>query len=274
MFKYIRRQPMTKKYVYLLKTINDDMTAHKRFVYPASGIVTAPDWNTEPECGGGLHGLLNGHGNIGLLNWKSTKWLVLKAVNTKSNLVHIDDDKVKVHTAEVVYCGCQDEAIAKLCELSGDTFAMQYLSKGGDGASMKGGDHASMTGGYRASMKGGDYASMTGGDRASMKGGYGASMTGGDYASMTSGDYASMTGGDGASMIGGDRASMTGGDYASMTGGYGAMFRAGSQSVFITHYYKYDNYITVTAIVDGINIKPDTWYTFDTDKELWVEVEE
>src|SRR5213075_1264052 len=45
--------------------------AHSGFFWPLTpgAKVKAPDWNQEPKCGGGLHGLLNGEGDWDLLNW-------------------------------------------------------------------------------------------------------------------------------------------------------------------------------------------------------------
>ena len=50
---------------YILKTVKADGSAYGDFVWPleTGAIVVAPDWDSTPVCGGGLHGLLNGCGN-------------------------------------------------------------------------------------------------------------------------------------------------------------------------------------------------------------------
>ena len=51
---------------WLLKTVAADGSAHGGFVWPleVGAEVTAPDWSDAIECGGGLHGLLDGRGVI------------------------------------------------------------------------------------------------------------------------------------------------------------------------------------------------------------------
>ena len=64
---------------WLLKTVAADGAAHGGFVWPleVGAEVTAPDWSDAIECGGGLHGLLDGRGNGTLLSWSpGAVWLV------------------------------------------------------------------------------------------------------------------------------------------------------------------------------------------------------
>ena len=58
---------------YILKTVKADGSAYGGFVWPieVGAEVVAPDWDPTPDCGGGLHGLLNGVGNGGLLNLRN-----------------------------------------------------------------------------------------------------------------------------------------------------------------------------------------------------------
>jgi hypothetical protein len=63
----------------ILKTTNPDLTSRNGFQWPDSGYVECPDWDPAPQCGNGLHGLLWGEGDGGLLNWDSdAKWLVVE----------------------------------------------------------------------------------------------------------------------------------------------------------------------------------------------------
>jgi hypothetical protein len=89
--------------VLVLRTCAKDMTSHGGFKWPASGPVSAPDWNPERVCGGGLHGLLFGEGEGGQLDWsEDAKWLVVEVART--SVVDLDG-KVKFPRGEVVFCG-------------------------------------------------------------------------------------------------------------------------------------------------------------------------
>ena len=104
---------------YMLRTCNADMTSYGGFQWPTSGPVSAPDWKATPRCGHGLHGLLMGAGNASLMDWsEEAKWLVV-AVDA-SEVVAIDEQKVKVPKGDVIYCGTREGAIALLIEKGAD----------------------------------------------------------------------------------------------------------------------------------------------------------
>lgn len=70
-----------------------------RFHYPDVGrIVTAPDWNPKPVCGGGIHGLVEANGWWELL--QGTHWMLLEA--DAVDVVEIDWMKSKCRTAKVL----------------------------------------------------------------------------------------------------------------------------------------------------------------------------
>ena len=93
----------------VLRTCRQDMTSHDDFTWPNSGPVAAPDWRKDGECGHGLHGLLWGIGDGGLLNWaEDAIWL---AVKVKAAECQNLDGKVKYPAGEVVYCGKREEAV-------------------------------------------------------------------------------------------------------------------------------------------------------------------
>jgi len=115
MRKKAQKTETTPEMVRILKTVNSDMTAYNGFVWPASGFVECPDWSPLPICGNGLHGLLDGYGNSGLFSKDpEAKWLVLEV--EKSLVVSIDDEKVKVPSATVIYCGDREGALELLTE--------------------------------------------------------------------------------------------------------------------------------------------------------------
>ena len=157
------------KVAYMLKTVNEDMTAYHDFKWPKRGKVEAPDWDPEPICGGGLHGLLDGEGDGTLLNWSSkAKWLVVKI--DQDEAIEIAG-KVKVPRGSVVHCGNQ-------------VSATQYLQKRGltgaiVGAMVVRGDRGTATAGYSGTATAGDSGTATAGDGGTATAGYSGIATAG-----------------------------------------------------------------------------------------------
>src|SRR5574337_1960475 len=55
-------EPMSKSLI--LRTCRADSSSKNGFVWPEVGqIAKAPDWNSTPDCGNGLHGWLFGQGD-------------------------------------------------------------------------------------------------------------------------------------------------------------------------------------------------------------------
>ena len=78
------------------------------------------------------------------------------------------------------------------------------------------------------------------------------------------GDQSALTGGDQSALTGGDRSALTGGDQSVLRGGEGCKFKSGMWSVFAAEIWNNEKLADMkTAVVDGKNIKPDTWYQFD-----------
>jgi hypothetical protein len=168
------------------------LTAHGGFVWPESGLVASPDWNPEPICGYGLHGLLWGEGDGNLLNWDDTAaWLVV-AVDA-SSIVDLGG-KVKFPRGEVVCRGDRKAATDYI------------LAHGAAGKAVMG---CYLTGGNRSTLTGGDYSTLTGGNRLTLTGGDDSTLTGGDYSTLTGGYGSTLTGGDGSTLTGGNRSTLT-----------------------------------------------------------------
>jgi len=68
--------------LYMIRTVNTDGTSHGGFQWPleVGAEVIAPDWNPEPVCGGGLHGLLMGEGDAGLMSTSISATVLVCAV--------------------------------------------------------------------------------------------------------------------------------------------------------------------------------------------------
>jgi hypothetical protein len=205
-----------------LRTCNADGTSHNRFQWnlEIGGITESPDWNPEPECGGGLHGLLHGKGYGGYLNWNDDAlWMVCDALGP---IVDIDE-KIKTSKAKTLFIGnrkgATDFLIASGCN------PVEVV-----GAFIIGGDYSIVTGGNWSTVTGGDYSTVTGGVRSTVTGGAGSTVTGGVDSTVTGGDYSTVTGGVDSTVIGGVDSTVTGGDYSTVTGGAGSTVTGGVDS--------------------------------------------
>ena len=85
----------------LRKISKDGKNDFNDFVWPleVGAEVEAPDWNSKPECGGGLYCLPNASGDWGLL-WGEL-WAVLEF--DERDMVLIEDDKCKVKKCKIVF---------------------------------------------------------------------------------------------------------------------------------------------------------------------------
>ena len=85
----------------VLRKCNKDGYSRNNFYYGNIGDrVICPDWDPKPKCGNGLHGLLKGKGDWGLLEGED--WLLIDA---DDQLVEIDNKKCKFNTGIIVYRG-------------------------------------------------------------------------------------------------------------------------------------------------------------------------
>src|SRR5690242_10365715 len=168
----------------ILRSCKADMSSHGGFVWPKSGPVEAPDWNPEPVCGRGLHGLLWGEGNWGLLcSDFDAQWLVVEVDDAPENLVKIDDQKVKFHRGNVVYAGEMSLAVTKvLC--SGEAF-QRAIREAGDNSSSGHSSTAASSGDYSKAASSGDCS------KAASSGDYAKAASSGDYSTAASRGHSS-----------------------------------------------------------------------------------
>ena len=83
----------------LRKIHKDGMHYNFRWPLEVGAVVTAPDWNPEAECGGGLHIFPNAQGNYDLLD--GYYWAVVEF--DEAELVVIDSEKGKVPSCKIAY---------------------------------------------------------------------------------------------------------------------------------------------------------------------------
>ena len=177
---------MTKTYV--LRTCNADMTSRNGFVWPESGPVQCGDWEPTPECGNGLHGLLMGEGNGGLLSWASdSRWLVVE-VNA-SDIVGLGD-KVKFPSGDVVHCGDRKSAtdfiIAKGADSSKCVGAFVMAgdwgtASAGDYGTASTGDNGTASAGNWGNASAGAWGTAQAGNDGTASAGYGGTASAGDW---------------------------------------------------------------------------------------------
>jgi hypothetical protein len=96
--------------MYGLRKINKD-GKHYDFQWPlkVGSIAIAPDWNSKPKCGGGLHLLPNAQGSYGLLN--GDYWAVVEF--DESKMVMINNEKAKVPECKIVYLSETTDGLLK-----------------------------------------------------------------------------------------------------------------------------------------------------------------
>ncbi len=154
--------------VLLLRTTDAQGCSHGGFQWPREigAVVTAPDWSPDPECGRGLHGLLWGEGNVGLLSESSgALWWVVEA--DAASVVDLGD-KVKVPQATVRHIGTRDEAVAWLvAQAPGHATCYARVMAGDEGTAMAGhggtamaGDWGTATAGYEGTATAGDWGML------------------------------------------------------------------------------------------------------------------
>jgi hypothetical protein len=165
-----------------LRTCAPGGISHNGFLWPleVGAVVTAPDWDPAPKCGGGLHGLKDGNGNAGLMNWSlDAIWIVF------SSPFGVDlDGKWKVQTATIRAVGDRKSVT---------DFLIAAKRTGVHGGTSMSGYCGTSTSGYCGTSMSGYCGTSTSGDG-------GTSMSG-DGGTSTSGDRGTSMSGDGGSLI-------------------------------------------------------------------------
>ena len=155
---------------------------------------------------------------------------------------------------------------------------------GGDRSALTGGYKSALTGGYGSSLTGGDRSALTGDDRSALTGDNWSALTGGDWSALIGGYRSALRGGNWSALTGGDWSALTGGNWSALTGGEAAIMRGGKESTFKGDMWsvfaceirddKYKLTGMATAVVDGENIKPNTWYKCVDGEFVEVKVDE
>ena len=168
----------------MIKTISKDGTAYGGFKYPLrkGAIIKAPDWNSEPVCGGGLHGLIHETEDHYIEN--HGLWIILEY--KKGTEVFIDNNKIKVPEAKIIdwgEAGYIQELFAKLT-------VKQYQY---DFAIQTAGNVSTQTAGYRSTQ--------IAGYRSTQIAGNVSTQIAGDISTQIAGDISTQIAGDGSVSI-------------------------------------------------------------------------
>ena len=240
----IRKGTLKEKGMLFLKTVRSDMTAHGGFKWPPVGeVVEAPDWDPEPQCGGGLHGLPWGEGDGTLLDWsEGAVWVVFESVavdGTASDeeAVLIDNGlKAKCRRARVLYAGTKAGAIKYLLDHGAIGHAVVGASvAAGDGCSMAVGAYGQVAVGAEGTATAGRYGQAVAGEGGRVQvGDHGVAVVGdrgtakGDYNIVVAAGYRATAEGGGCSVVvAGDRGRAVAGYFGIVAAGHGGTAIAG-----------------------------------------------
>ena len=205
---------------FLLKTVKADGTARGGFQWPLDegAEVTAPDWDPTPVCGGGLHGLLNGAGNGGLINWSTDAVWIVAEIPDDETVVDLDGN-VKVRRCIVRHVGDKTSAPEFL--------AAHGHTEGVVSGTATAGDYGSATAGYRGTATAGVSGAATAGNDGTATAGVSGTATAGVSGTATAGDYGTATAGYDGTATAGDYGTATAGNRGTATAGYRGTATAG-----------------------------------------------
>jgi len=229
----------------VLRTHAADGTSYGGFQWPTEigGIATAPDWDANPgvRCGNGLHGLLWGCGDAGLLTVDGA-WLVV-AVDPADIATPLDvdcmPDKIRFRTAEILHIGDMVSATAWI------------VANGGHGLPVV---HGTATAGYSGTATAGDCGTATAGYCGTATAGYCGTATAGNRGTATAGNCGTATAGDSGTA----------------TAGHGGTATAGEDGVLIITFCDESTrkYRRRIGEVDGVTLLPNVAYRLNATGEF------
>ena len=138
----------------------------------------------------------------------------------------------------------------------------------GDYGAATAGEYGAATAGYRGAATAGEYGAATAGNRGAATAGYAGSATAGEYGAATASEYGAATAGNrGAATSRGK--STTGEQGLSVARGNNVRVRGGLGAVLVIAEENENDYSVkefAAAIVDGKEVKADTWYKLENGK--------
>ena len=170
-------------------------------------------------------------------------------------------------------CSLTFEYVKDHCTNENNAEAGKPATAGEYGAATAG-DFGAATAGYRGAATAGDSGAATAGYAGAATAGYAGTATAGEYGAATAGNRGAATAGNrgvatsrGKSATGEQGLSVARGKNVRVKGGLGAVLVIAEENEYDCNVKEF-----ATAIVDGNNIKADTWYKLENGK--LVEVDE
>ncbi len=171
--------------ILVLRKCAKDLTSYNRFQYPKKGLVEAPDWNSKPQCGGGLHALPWGAGDASVV--QGVLWQIIEVDDSPDNYVAFEA-KCKFQKGKVLLTtDSQVEAITKLKShrdyptdniLNFDVTDKQFAVSG---------YRSTQTAGYVSTQTAGYGSTQTAGYRSTQTAGYVSTQTAGNGSTQKAG---------------------------------------------------------------------------------------
>ena len=202
----LKKSKKADKNVLVLRTCGEDLRSYCGFQWPKKGPVECPDWDPQPVCGHGLHGLLWGCGEAALLDLEKPAWWLVVRVRA-SEIVDLGG-KVKFPRGEVILATRERDA------------AVRYLLD--HGAHDKPVAFRKAIAGKYGRATVGDFGQATAGEEGHAIAGKHGQATAGDFGRAIVGDYGQATAGEGGQATAGNYGQATAGDLGqAIAGDYG-----------------------------------------------------
>ena len=212
-----------------LRTCKKDGSSYGGFKWSleVGAIITAHDWNSKPECGGGLHFLPWGEGDAKLINWDDDSiGLVIEPIGDDVVEILNPAGKSKCRSAQVVMVGPVKDCATYIYE------------HGGAGKLVNG-------------------CTATAGD--------GGTATAGEYGTATAGEYGTATAGEYGTATASDGGTATAGRCGTATAGRSGTATAGDEGTIIIKHWNGKRYKFTIAYVGEDGIEPNVKYCLDDD---------
>jgi len=236
---------LRKNEILVLRTCTSDMTGtHEKargFVWPRRGRVEAPDWRDDDECGGGLHGLPWGAGDIDMLS-EGGIWLVVR-VSTAPGRYRSGqgklDGKCKFRSGTVVYAGDRSGAVRLIDQYKPADAQLVYAEQIALGVShltQTAGHDSTQRAGSRATQTAGNHSIQGAGSESTQTAGYGSTQKAGSHATQTAGLRATQTAGHHSTQRADENSVQRAGDSSIQEAGFCSTQTAGNGSTQLAGY--------------------------------------
>lgn len=156
--------------------------------------VEAPDWDPTPECGGGLHGWLDGCGDVRASDCHADPDAVWMVLEVEADIVDLDG-KVKFPRCRIIRRGPRGWCVAYVCAQRPHAAVVYAAVSVGDHGTVSAGDYGTASAGDYGTASVGDYGTASVGDHGTALASYGGTASAGDHSSASAGAYGTASAG-------------------------------------------------------------------------------